>query len=157
MDKKEVLSLLAEEYKELSQVEKLTETIFNAPSDDFIDLIAERGSFLNKAVLAENRLKEIGAADAVLRDVLSGRAELGALTPELQEVFEASLRVKATLCRIRRLEPQVITRMENERAEALSHIEELNRSSGSVAGSYKAAVSTATTNRAFTGGGGISI
>ena len=153
LDKKEILSLLAEEQTQLAGVEQLTEKILCAPSDDFIDLIADRGTFLNRAVLAENRLKTISAADEALRGVLSGRADLNSLTPDMQEIFEASLRVKAILCRIRRLEPQVVTRMENERAEALSHIEELNRSSGSIAGTYKAAVSTAVTNRVFTGSG----
>lgn len=153
VNSEEILSLLAEELVQLSQVEKLTEEVLYAPSDDFPDIITERGNFLNKAVLAENRLKKITAGNDTLRGVLSGQADLSKLTPEMRNVFEASLRVKATLCRIKRLEPPVITRMENERAEALSHIEELNHSSGAIAGNYKAAVRTAMTNKAYTGSG----
>lgn len=153
MNKSEILSLLEEEQVQLSEVEKRTESILYASSDDFVELIADRGSHLSRAVLAENRLKELGAGDETLRDVLNGPADINALTPDQREIFEASLRVKAILCRIKRLEPQVITRMENERAEALSHIEELNHSSGTIAGSYKAAASTAITNRPLTGSG----
>lgn len=152
-NKTQIVSLLAEEREQLAEVERLTEEILYAPSDDFIALIADRGGYLSRAVVAENKLKALSACDETLHSVLSGQAELNSLTPDLQEVFEASLRVKAILCRIKRLEPQVVTRMENERAEALSHIEELNRSSGSIAGTYKAAVSTAMTNRVFSGSG----
>lgn len=152
MDNDEILSLLAAQSGNLSNVEKLTEEILYAPADDFPDLIDRRGSFLEKAVLAENALKKAGAENETLRTVLNGSAEPGSLSEELKRVYEASLRVKAVLCRIRRLEPQVVTRMENERAEALSHLEELNVSSNSVAASYSRALQTAVPPASFTGG-----
>ena len=147
MEIHEVLALLETERSELTGVERLTEQILDAPSDDFPELIAKRGDYLTKAVLAENRLKEIMSADEALFAVLNGSAELGTLTAPYRQIFEASLRAKATLCRIKRLEPQVVARMENERAQALSHIEELNHSSASVACPYRAAVRTAVPGR----------
>lgn len=153
MDKEKVLSLLSEEYSALSQLEKCTEALLEAPTDDFGDLLKERGSYLDRAVSAENHLKKLRAADEELSNVLTGNAELSRLTPEMKEVFEASLRVKATLCRVEHLKGPVIARMENERADALNHIEEINRSSGSIAGSYRAAVRTAMTNQTLSSNG----
>lgn len=151
MDNNEVLSLLAAQYSDLSNVEKRTEEILYAPADDFSDLIDQRGLLLEKAVLVENTLKKAGAENETLRNALNGSAEPGSLSEELKRVYEASLRVKAVLCRIRRLEPQVVTRMENERAEVLSHLEGLNASSNSVAASYSRALQTAVPPADFTG------
>lgn len=151
MELSEILSLLASQQSDLVQVEKLTEQILYAPAEDFSDLINQRGTFLEHAVLAENRLKQAGSGDGSLRSVLNGSAEPGALSPELREVYETSLRVKAALCRIRRLEPQVVTRMENERAEALSHLEELNASSNSAAAGYSHVLRTAVPPASFMG------
>ena len=75
-----MLALLETERSELTGVERLTEQILDAPSDDFPELIAKRGDYLTKAVLAENRLKEIMSADEALFAVLNGSAELGTLT-----------------------------------------------------------------------------
>ena len=151
MDNNEILSLLAAQYSDLSNVEKRTEEILYAPADDFPDLINRRGSFLEKAVLAENTLKKAGAENEMIRTVLNGSVEPGSLSEELKRIYEASLRVKAVLCRIRQMEPRVVTRMENERAEALSHLEELNVSSNSVAASYSRALQTAVSPAGFTG------
>lgn len=151
MDNNEILSLLAAQYSDLSNVEKRTEEILYAPADDFPDLINRRGSFLEKAVLAENTLKKAGAENEMIRTVLNGSVEPGSLSEELKRIYEASLRVKAVLCRIRQMEPRVVTRMENERAEALNHLEELNVSSNSVAASYSRALQTAVPPAGFTG------
>lgn len=153
MNKEKVLFLLSEEYTALSQLERCTEALLEAPTDDFDDLLKERGSYLNRAVSAESHLKKLRAADEELCNVLSGNAMLSSLAPDMKEIFEASLRVKATLCRIGHLDTPVLTRMENERADALNHIEEINRSSGSIAGSYGAAVRTAMTNQALSSNG----
>ena len=149
LETKAVLALLEEERVELSAVDSLPEEILDAPSDDFPDLVAKRGDRLTNAVRAEKQIKELAASDGTLAAVLEGRAELAKLTPEQRQMFEASLRVKAILCRIRRFEPQVVARLENERAEALDHIAELNQSSATVAGSYKAALRTAVPDRAL--------
>ncbi len=153
MNISEILELLETERRELSSVENFTEQILYAPADDFIGLIAERGEYLTNAVLAENRLKEIAAQSEKLLAVLNGGADLESLDDEQRQVFEASLRVKSILCRIKRLEPRVVTRMENERAEALSHIEELNSSSNSVVASYSRALHTAVPRTSLMGSG----
>lgn len=151
MEFSEILSLLASQHDDFVQAEKLTEQILYAPAEDFPNLIDQRGTFLEHAVLTENQLKQAGSGEERLRGVLDGSAEPGALSPELREIYEASLRVKAALCRIHRLEPQVVTRMENERAEALSHLEELNASGNSTAAAYSHALRTAVPSASFMG------
>ncbi|MFB0920110.1 MAG: hypothetical protein QMB62_04400 [Oscillospiraceae bacterium] len=135
--------LLCEREELFSEVEKITNDIFEAPADIINALLETRGSTLEKASIVNEKISAITEGDEYLKSVLNCSCDISGLSEESKELFEQALRIRAIINRILKNEDCVRLRIESERDSLLGKIENLNRSSKTVAESYKRSVETA--------------
>lgn len=138
----DVCTLLEEQKVVFEEVEVLSNQMLEASVEQLTMLLEHRGQLLEKAVDIQDRISQAAELDPKLPGVLDCSTDVSKLSPELEPVFKASLRVKAVINRIGRLEGEISARMQEERQAALEELEKLNQSSNLVAGSYRKAVQT---------------
>jgi len=137
-----IIGLLETQRGVFSDIEEITRRMLDEDIENFSPLLEERGKLLEKAVSIEEEIRLISHEDQRIGDVLGNRCDMTAIPDDLAKVFEASMRVKAIINRIKNMEEDIRLRMEAEREAILKKIESLNVSSNSVAGNYKRAVQT---------------
>ena len=135
-----ILDLLKEKLEIFLTIEKLTNMMFTSSVDELSDILADRGDLLQKAVLIESEINKEVYDKACIKGVLNNTKDISKLSDELLKIYDASMRVKAVLNRLNKLEKDVQLRLENERDMILERIESMNSSSNSVAGNYKRTV-----------------
>ncbi len=138
----ELKTLLREKEELFSKVERITNDIFEAPVDQINSLLETRGKTLEQVILIEGKIKSVAAEDEYLKSVLDCTCDISGLSGELKDLFEESLRIKAIVNRIIKNEDSIRLRIENEMNSLLERIETMNRSSKTVAESYKRSVET---------------
>jgi len=139
----DIISLLVTQKDTFLRVEEITDLLLSAPSQELPELVSARGKLIESAIKTEEELHAAACGDENLLEVLSCSCSISELSEELTEVFEAALRVRATVNRISKMETGVLDRVRSERDMALEKIEALNKSGNSVAAKYKQAVRTA--------------
>ena len=139
----ELKQLLREKEMLFNEVERITNEIFEAPVDIINALLETRGSALEQVNIVNQKISPLIEGDENLRSVLNCSCEISGLSGELKELFEQALRIRAIANRIIKNEDCIRQRIENERDSLLAKIETMNRSSKTVAESYKRSVETA--------------
>jgi len=135
-----ILDLLKEKLEIFLTIEKLTNMMFTSPVDELSVILTERGDLLQKALLIESKINKEVDDKACIKGVLDNTDDISKLSDDLLKIYDASMRVKAVLNRLNKLEKDVQLRLENERYMILERIESMNSSSNSVAGNYKRTV-----------------
>ncbi|PKM74471.1 MAG: hypothetical protein CVU91_00980 [Firmicutes bacterium HGW-Firmicutes-16] len=135
--------LLREKEVLFIDVERITNDIFEAPVDIINALLETRGNALERVNQVNDKISPLIEGDEHLKSILNCSCEISGLTGETKELFEQALRIRAVANRIIKNEDCVRQRIENERDLLLEKIETMNRSSKTVAESYKRSVETA--------------
>ena len=137
------MQLLYRKEELFSEVEKITNEIYEAPVDIINALLETRGNALEQASEVNDKISALAEGDEYLKSVLNCTCNISDLSGEARELFEQALRVRAIANRVLKNEDCVRQRIESERDSLLGKIETLNRSSKTVAESYKRSVETA--------------
>lgn len=138
----EILKLLNEKKILFLEVEQITNDIMSAPVSDIAATLERRGKLLDSVVLLDQKISAFVGNDAVVRSVLNNTCDASSLSKEYSTLFEASLKIKAIVNRIRNSENGIKERITTERDNTLAKIERLNQSSVSVAEKYKRSLET---------------
>ncbi len=139
----QLMQLLCRKEELFSEVEKITNGIYEAPVDIINALLETRGNVLEQASEVSEKISALAEGNEYLKSVLNCACDVSDLSGEAKELFEQALRIRAIANRILKNEDCVRQRIESERDSLLGKIETLNRSSKTVAESYKRSVETA--------------
>lgn len=145
----EILSLLGEKKSTLLEVEQVSDEMKNAPAEELLALFTKRGELLESAQKINERINALAEGDEPLMAALKNSCEPAALSAELAEIFDESLRAKAVANRILHEEEGIKEHIQSERDELLVKIENLNSGGASVAGSYRRSVKTGVIQNQF--------
>ena len=139
----QLMQLLYRKEELFSEVDKITDEIYEAPVDIINALLETRGNVLEQAGEVNSRISALAEGDEYLKSVLNCSCDVSGLSEEMKELFEQALRIRAIVNRILKNEDCVRRRIESERDSLLGKIENINHSSKTLAESYKRSVETA--------------
>ncbi|NLV86904.1 MAG: hypothetical protein GX025_06775 [Clostridiales bacterium] len=151
-NKPEILELLTKKKDLFFEIEDLTEKMKYAPVEELSDIFEARGKVLSLVGEIDNEIRELSYEDKALKSLLNNSSSPEGLSGMAADIYKASLSVKAVANRVLNSEPELMSRIEDEKQKILSRIEEMNSSSHSVAGSYMKSVQTGITQTPFTTG-----
>lgn len=137
-----IIELLGEQGRVFEEVEDITNRIISEQIEELPQLLALRGELLERALLIKEEIDKACTNQPGLEDMLRCACDMSSLSDEDAMVFEASIRVRATVNRICKKDAEVYSRIEREKSSILEYLETLNSSINSVAESYKRAVQT---------------
>lgn len=144
MEKKaEILSLLSRKKELLVVFETVTSgMLYEDRTEELEASIDQRQDILDKLMVMDRQIRQICAGDAALLQVLNHQCDRGGLRPELEELYDASLAVKAVANRIQSSDAAVVEHMELARESLKEKIEEINSGGYAVASKYYRAAQT---------------
>lgn len=152
-----IVELLKKQGNIFAEVEDITNKIVYEQIDNLPSLLEQRGELLEKSVLIKEEIDKVATNEPGVEDVLRCNCDIWDLSDEETMVFEAIMRVRATVNRISKMDSEVYFRIEKEKSSILEHIKQLNNSGNSVAENYKRAVQTGFPKTRFDGGNKIKI
>lgn len=136
MDYRQILSLLAEKREKFLEIERVTEPMFYAQVDAIAECMEKRESLLNEVSEIDSRLAQLTEGQEQVKAALSHKCERRSLSPDLAEIYDGSMGVKAVVNRIVQNESGVRLHMEAEKQRIGEELEKLGQSASSVAGQY---------------------
>ena len=145
----EIRALLEEKKNVLSEIERVSDEMKYAKAEELIELFAQRGELLESAKAFGEKIDALAIGNEPLMAALKNSCEPAALSAELAEIFDESLRAKAVANRILHEEEGIKEHIQSERDELLVKIENLNSGGASVAGSYRRSVKTGVMQNQF--------
>lgn len=121
---------LQKKYQLLCRFEEATQEMLSCPAEELEELVARRQELLDQIDGLSRELDSRFQGDEtyqVLTDVLQGRLEASCLPEELQEAYEAGMRIRAVLSRLRESDMQATLRIRTEQEIILKQIKAVNQ------------------------------
>lgn len=126
-----VLDLLEEKWQLLRRVEDATQEMLTCPSCQLEPLMAERERLVGRMQRADEEIEALCRDQEDGEAVLAAAGGLGeaeaALEGPLAEIYQAALRLRAVLSRLRESETQAVLRLKQEQLEILEKIKAANQ------------------------------
>lgn len=138
----ETIALLREQLALFLEVEDISDKIILKEPEELPQLLELRGELIEKASTIKKKIDTLCEAEPLLLDVLRAVGDMSNLSDESSRVYEASMRVRAAVNRISKMDAEVYLKIEREKNAALEQLEALNSSMKSVAESYRRAAQT---------------
>lgn len=126
-EQQKLMELLAREEELLQEAQMLTEEMETAPVEELPSLMKRRGRFLEEAHSLHAQAKRL--CGERMQAVVDHRVNRGGLTPDEGAAYDASLRVKAAVNRIRNNSALILERMQAERDRMKNRLDELDSDS----------------------------
>lgn len=141
---KEILNRLEQKNGYLMEIEQISEKMLQMEVEELEQAMEKRAELLQKVAEEDGCLREMCAVDQRVRDLLNHK-ELPQ-NKEEQQLYDGSLKVKATANRIYQGEATLKQYMESKKSQILDKIQQLNKRGGGAIRGYSQVLSTGNQN-----------
>lgn len=138
----QILALLAQKKTLFSEFESVTETMYCMQAEDLAAAMDQRGLLLEQVAELDRQLAACAAGREDIRAALAHSCGREDLAPQLAEIYDAALAVKAVVNRLIKNKDSIYLHLESEKQRIRAKMEELNSGGASVAERYHQSVLT---------------
>lgn len=140
-EKQEIMRLLEEKTTLLLQLEKITDSLYEKPLEEMQKSVEKRQSIIYNMQNIDERIQDLcSAVEPGVKEAVETKSDRGRLSQELGQIFDKAMGMKAVAFRVLKNSDTIRDRLQREYDNVHSEIEQLNRSSASVAGRYNKTV-----------------
>lgn len=150
------LGALAQKRECFVRYQELTQGLLTCEIDDILPGVEQREALREKIDAIDGALGEQIAQleperGALLTQAINNSCDYDAIPPEMQPVFAAAQQIFSTMSLIRRMEPELLERVEREKVGLVEEIKKLNQDSGAQAARFYPATDTSLPDGALLG------
>lgn len=138
----QLVDLLLKKKELFLELEETTSDMSVVPFESLVDRMEQRGQLLEEIGRIDGEIKEICQGDDEARAALNHTCDREGLTPELEQLYDLSLGIKAVVNRVMKYEEQITMHLEFEKKRIEEKMEALNVSGSAVANRYHQSVQT---------------